>query len=1226
MCLLTSGIIEHPKCPAETSTINIRTIINQDIISSTSTPTFLPKSTTHTHSYTHNRSTKLKIHNFNHQYITRPPLSTNRVRQNRSPQNIPTFKQPQNQTITPPPTTDTLTSREEVHTSGRIPKKFKTSQSTHISNTTSTTHQKRAIIKSAYANKLNTTTTEVFSTHNNTIPKQSNKQQVQRIGLSSSTETSLQVKNDNHHYKLPETVYSNGLVLVNNKLNNDQNRSRINISQVNNRCTYASCLKASIDPIQQLLALQLQTKINNTTFQSITRYNNKWKNQKHRKQSYQHNRHNKQTKRYYHKEYQTKKLLNLYCESNNKSGKSLKPYDTQPKVSNNIIITNNNNNYYSILSDPEGEDNIDFNTTEQWDEEKYTNHLYSGTQELSKQFKIDVIDSITKPSIITSQDYPISFTTKKKRYNPKIQDLLETIMPRTLKKPSTILQSLKRNQDNHRESTKDTSSIRSNRSEKTTRSYESNKKQTLARDDTTAESEDDKSNDSTVQVANKSKDTDTKEKWKEIKKQVNDIHNNPLCPNIPDAVPETIMEKPPKPPNPNIQPTCTISLMVYIKGPSHWEQMKGKKRRPIFKIRKILLGFLYAAQRVCSEARLCNVYKDASISDILQIDDIPKTEIDEKSFVFDAQLYRGTFQGQILLKSNKEFNDFIRNADFQNWLQMENIQIKLQPHTGVKFVKIGFFTEVINNLAMDSFHVKTLNQWLPTKLPPFELFSETIYTTHNKKKFSCRVLYVLCTHTDRNEINSQIEAISNAIPWQYYESKYFHAFDSELKSDKIKLQRDLHKTTTSYLIPGFLDNDTILMDYTKHTIPSPTDETLSNTETTANNNNSDADPEKSETDSNDDEMESDSNENDEEITDADTEITEPKTNNNDESHDPTNINEQNATDNTNDEIIIPNDYVGSFMEIYYKNEHEQPIYFQVGPVIENKREVLVLKKNRLYAEQMNQIIIADLSLHMTPEACTICLERDTIQQQIQTYRTWTPCHIQKYMAFKNIYKLTESTDTHNSFENPTKRQRNEPPAVITTNKSIMQSSEIQTQIKAAAAEVFADDIIDIVKKTTDKHLLDIQQTHNDDKIDKVEFDTAITIWKAKYTYLEETLKTNTTTMETLINTLNLNELKTKSRFDTVYDTIDTKCTEFEGTVLKVKEETQEMYAKAQDIYDNKHDELRQDNRALDEKMDKLLGHFNKKSEKKLKSKQAIASFKEQLTHHTSESMTISKHE
>ena len=98
------------------------------------------------------------------------------------------------------------------------------------------------------------------------------------------------------------------------------------------------------------------------------------------------------------------------------------------------------------------------------------------------------------------------------------------------------------------------------------------------------------------------------------------------------------------------------------------------------------------------------------------------------------------------------------------------------------------------------------------------------------------------------------------------------------------------------------------------------------------------------------------------------------------------------------------------MEIYYKSKHEQPIYFQVGPVIENQREVLVFKKNRLYAEQMNQIVVADLSLHMTTEACTICLDNDTVKQQIQIYRTWTICHIQKYMALKNIYKITDSTN------------------------------------------------------------------------------------------------------------------------------------------------------------------------------------------------------------------------
>jgi hypothetical protein len=230
------------------------------------------------------------------------------------------------------------------------------------------------------------------------------------------------------------------------------------------------------------------------------------------------------------------------------------------------------------------------------------------------------------------------------------------------------------------------------------------------------------------------------------------------------------------------------------------------------------------------------------------------------------------------------------------------------------------------------------------------------------------------------------------------------------------------------------------------------------------------------------------------------------------------------------------------------------------------------------------------------------------------------------MTFKNIYKITESMDNHSSVENPTKRQRHESPEVITTNQSIMQSSEIQKHIKAAAAEVFADDIIDIVKKTTDKHLLDIQHTQNNDKIDKEELETVITEWKTKFDSLEETITKHNTTIESLITTLNINEIKTTTRFGTVYDTIETKCNAFEGTVLKVKEDTQEMYDKVQEKYDTKHDELLRNNRALDEKMDRLLGHFNKKSEKKMKSKQAIEAFKEQLTHHTSEGMIITNDE
>ncbi len=1226
MCLLTPNITEYPKSQTRTtSQINTRTIIRQNTTSTSSTsrtPKLHDKITTHICAT--NQPTKIQIQNFHHKHTTRTSLSTStiKVRQNRSIENIQQSKKPPMQT----PTTcnkDIPTSCTKTQIPGRIPKKFNITKSTYTTNTNTRTHLKTASTKSktltkAYETRIlftknyHPTTTTTPRTENiaNIATATINKLPTQRTNLSSPTATPLQDKNHQHHYKQAGKGYGDGLVLENQNLDNDQNRSRIYQSQINNRFTYASCLTSYIDPIQQLLELQLKTKNKSYILTSSTRYNNKWKQQKHRKQSYQHINHSKQSKRYYSKAYQAKKLNSLYCANTKTSNKSINSYIQQSNLSTDII-NNRNSNYYSILSDFESEEIIDTNIIEQWDEDKYTNHLYPKITEHNNSHIIEQASDINTSFIITRQDYPISTITNKKPYNPKFTNLLNQIMPRKLTKPSSVLKSLNRSQETTREPINETSSIRSNRSEPTTRNYQSNTKAASGKHDTTEESDDNKSNTSTIQIASKIKSNGTKEKWTEIKKQVNNINTNPLCPNIPNAVPETIMAKPMQGPSPNITPMFTISLMVYIKGPSHWEHPKDKKRKPIFKIRKILLGFLYAAQRVCPDARLCNVHKDESIKDILQIEDIPKTEEDEKSYVFDAQVYRSTFQGQILLKANKEFNDFIRNSDFQNWIQMENIQIKIQPHTGVKFIKVGFFTDVINNLSTDSFHVKTLHQWLASSLPQFELFSDTIYTTHNRKKVSCRVLYVLCQQEDSHEINSRIESISDWIPWTYYESKYFHAFDSELKSKTIKEQFQLHKNTTSYLIPGFLDNDTILMDYSK------------NTEASNNNNNAHEDLDQLKTKSKDDTMETEDNDNNNSHIEQDNLLQGNNTNINNNQQDHTRSTEHNATIDTN-EIEIASDYVGSFMEYYYKNEHEQPIYFQVGPVIDHKREVLVFKKNKLYAEQMNQIIIADLSLHMTHEARNICLDNHTIHKQIQIYKTWKPRHIKKYMATKNIYHITDSSNNHSQQENPNKRQRHEVPEVITTNLPTPQPSE--KEIKAAAAEVFADDIIDIVKQTTDKHLVDIQHTHNSTKLDKVEFEEVITAWKTKFENLEETIQSHNKTMETLIQTLTINEIQTTTRFGTVYDTIETKCNEFEGTVLKVTADTSEMYARAQEVNDTKHDELRKDNRNLNEKMDKLLGIFNKKSDKKMKSKQAIETFKEQLTHHTSESMTISKHE
>jgi hypothetical protein len=235
------------------------------------------------------------------------------------------------------------------------------------------------------------------------------------------------------------------------------------------------------------------------------------------------------------------------------------------------------------------------------------------------------------------------------------------------------------------------------------------------------------------------------------------------------------------------------------------------------------------------------------------------------------------------------------------------------------------------------------------------------------------------------------------------------------------------------------------------------------------------------------------------------------------------------------------------------------------------------------------------------------------------------------MAIKNIYRTSDTTETNTQIEQTNKRSRNDVPPIVTTNNNFQNDNA--KQIKTAAAEVFADDIIDLVTKIADKHLITNQQTQDTNKIDKTEFTTVINEWTTKFESLEktintqnETIVTQNETMNSLITTLKANEIKTSTRFGTVYDTIETKCNEFEKTVLKVKVDTQEMYERAQEANDTKYDELRQGNRTLNDKMDKLLGHFNKKPEKKLKSQEAIESFREQLTHHTSDSMITDYHE
>ena len=1246
MCLLTLPITEYPKSKTPTTSKILPTteIKNKGTSRSTSTPELLNPITTH--SYTRNQHTIKNICNSKYKHITLPTISTISIRQNRKKQATRTLKKPQSK-MTTTSNKVILTSLTEVQTSDRIPKTFNTSQPTQATSNHTRPYQNKTSTKTKtltneYSNNI------IISEHiyrpkpielsrrvaNKTTTTRNNST-TQRICLSSCTEHPLQVKTNEHHYQCAEKVYCNGLVLKSKKLDDGQNRFKTTTTETVKTHTYASCLKSSIDPIQQLLQLREAAKSQFNYFVSKNaQHNNKWKHQKHRKIQYQHRSQVQPTKRYYSRAHQQ----TLYCKSKRNIIKTAKT--TEYKLPDRIqTIIDCNHNYYSAISDLEVDDIINDNNIASncdiWDETKYINNTFFEPITITTSHHCNHSKprsgELTQASdILQSQEYYINNKTKKIKSNNKFTNLLHKNMTRKLRKPSSVLQSLKQQKDASRKNTKEiTKDASSTRSTKTTHSNKSISKETSTPEDMLEASDDEKSHASTVKITNRT--TGNKEKWIEIKKTVNDNMNNPLCPTIPNAVPETILEKPIHDPNRSITPTHTIALVVTIKGPTNWEQAKGKRRKPIFKIRKILLGFLYAAQRVCPEARLANVSKAQSIPDIINIDDIPKTELSEKDFVFDAQVYRGIFQGQILIKANKEFSDFTRNSDFYDWMQMEGIQIKLQPHSGVKYIKIGFFMEVVNSLSMDKFHVSTLKQWLLLPVPPFELFSDTIYTTHEKKKYSCRVLYVLCKSEDRDELNEKIEALSNVIPWTYYETKYFHKFNSEIKSDKISIQKELHDSTQSYLIPGFIDNDTVLMNYIKHTAPTNTHDNLSSStdvlaKDAAINDNNDS----IEDDNTEDNMESEDNESQNNIDANEPALAEKSDDNNNHSKKSKNKgNHDNSSDSAN--AIIPNDYVGSFMEKYYKNEYEEHLYYQVGPVVENKREVLVFQDNHLYAEKMNQIIIADLSLHMTPEACQVCLDNDTIQQQLKVYKNWKSHNIENYMAIKNIYRTSDNTDKNTQIEQTNKRSRNDVPLIITTNNAIPNNNE--KQIKAAAAEVFTDDFIDLVKQTTDKHLINIQQTHDNNKIDKAEFTTVINEWKTKFESLEktlatqnETIVTQNTTMESLITTLNVNEIKTSNRFGTVYDTITTKCSEFENTVLKVKVETQEIYERAQEAYDTKHDELRKDNRTLNEKIDKLLGHFNKKPEKKLKSQQAIENFRDQLTHHTSDSMITEHHE
>lgn len=103
----------------------------------------------------------------------------------------------------------------------------------------------------------------------------------------------------------------------------------------------------------------------------------------------------------------------------------------------------------------------------------------------------------------------------------------------------------------------------------------------------------------------------------------------------------------------------------------------------------------------------------------------------------------------------------------------------------------------------------------------------------------------------------------------------------------------------------------------------------------------------------------------------------------------------NESDSNSKRIMVGNNFcsqlIGEFMESHYLNAQGVSIYVQVGPVVDSKREVLVMQHNKNQAEELNKIILGDLLRHMTPDASKkgLDIEKATDQQSLAS-TPWKP--------------------------------------------------------------------------------------------------------------------------------------------------------------------------------------------------------------------------------------------
>jgi hypothetical protein len=273
-------------------------------------------------------------------------------------------------------------------------------------------------------------------------------------------------------------------------------------------------------------------------------------------------------------------------------------------------------------------------------------------------------------------------------------------------------------------------------------------------------------------------------------------------------------------------------------------------------------------------------------------------------------------------------------------------------------------------------------------------------------------------------------------------------------------------------------------------------------------------------------------------------------------------------------LPTPDDYVGNFMETYYKTEYEQQVYLHVGPVVGTKREVWVLNHNSMYAEDLSKIIVGDLSHHMTKDASHLCLDEDTVTKQLVVAVTWVARSVKNYMMQKYDSEDSDSEEEQGnnnnndaSYGEPTpKRPRNEPNTGIdtkyqgkvgTTGVTDNSTASLSTGISNHYTEKIAY-LEQQVKSQSEQltALTNAPPTAANNNID-TRFQTLQETIETHTTTVQEQLKAHATELASILEKIELTEIKTKSRFDTVYDTMATKNTELDTKIQGVSDNVAE---------------------------------------------------------------------